>query len=59
MSCSFSFSFFFLNAALTHSYVSYFAAYTLEEVDQKTKALRASANVSVGDDLSSSDVSML
>ncbi|GJS17254.1 hypothetical protein Tco_0411726 [Tanacetum coccineum] len=37
----------------TAGYATY--AYTLEEVDQKTKALRASANVSVGDDLSSSD----
>ncbi|PWA74495.1 HAD-like domain-containing protein [Artemisia annua] len=37
----------------TAGYATY--AYTLEEIDQKTKALRASANVSVGDDLSSSD----
>lgn len=37
--------------------MSLLAAYSLEEVDQKTKAFRASANYTVGDDASSLDVS--
>lgn len=35
-----------------------FAAYTLDEVDEKTKAFRASANYTVGENASSLDVSM-
>ena len=35
-----------------------FAAYTLDEVDEKTKALRASAKYSVEDDASTLDVSL-
>lgn len=37
--------------------VSLFAAYSLDEVDRKTKAFRASANYTVGDDASSLEVS--
>ncbi|KAL8469727.1 hypothetical protein ACS0TY_032536 [Phlomoides rotata] len=37
----------------TAGYASY--AYSTDEIDQKTKALRASANFTVGDDASSSD----
>lgn len=35
-----------------------YAAYTLEEVDEKTKPFRASVNFAVGDKASSLDVSM-
>lgn len=35
-----------------------FAAYTLDEVDEKTKAFRTSAKYTVGDNASSLDVSM-
>ncbi|XP_021905998.1 mitochondrial import inner membrane translocase subunit TIM50-like [Carica papaya] len=42
-------------ATAAAGYVSY--AYTLEEVDQKTKALRESVNYKVGDDSSTMDVS--
>lgn len=34
-------------------------AYSLDEVDQKTKALRAAANYTVGDDAPASEVSDL
>ncbi|KAK9285834.1 hypothetical protein L1049_025035 [Liquidambar formosana] len=40
-------------AAITAGYATY--AYTAEEIDEKTKALRASANYTVGDDKSSLD----
>lgn len=33
-----------------------FAAYTLEEIDQKTKSLRAANKYNVGDDATSLDV---
>lgn len=35
-----------------------FTAYTLDEVEEKTKALRASANYTVGDNASGVDVSL-
>ena len=35
-----------------------FAAYTLDEVDEKTKAFRAYANYTVGGNASARDVSM-
>ncbi|KAA8523557.1 hypothetical protein F0562_009980 [Nyssa sinensis] len=40
-------------AVATAGYASY--AYTLDEVDEKTKALRASANYTIGDDASALD----
>ncbi|CAK9174226.1 unnamed protein product [Ilex paraguariensis] len=40
----------------TASYATY--AYSLDEIDQKTKALRSSANYSTGDDASALDVSL-
>ncbi|XP_057980215.1 mitochondrial import inner membrane translocase subunit TIM50 [Malania oleifera] len=43
----------FAGVAATAGYASY--AYTLHEVDEKTKALRASTNYSVGDDASALD----
>lgn len=36
--------------------IACFAAYTLEEIDQKTKSLRASNKYSVDDDATSLDV---
>lgn len=39
-------------------YISFYAAYTTDEVDEKTKALRASPNFDVPDDASSLDVSL-
>ncbi|XP_020554392.1 mitochondrial import inner membrane translocase subunit TIM50-like isoform X1 [Sesamum indicum] len=41
----------------TAGYATY--AYSLDEIDQKTKALRASANYTTGDDASSLDVRLL
>lgn len=39
-------------------YIPLYAAYTSDEVDEKTKALRGSANFDVPDDASSLDVSL-